>query len=519
MKNYFQAILWVLIIISANSFASKQIFLVTPRISAESSLINGQTGSAVYQITNNTNFTLSNIGLVMPSSVTANTTSVSANSQYCSNPFTLAPGGSCLLKVNLITTLLGTSLNGGPTVCYSQSNPVYCSQPLTPDQMNVPISQGTIPQDCASNYANFTYELTQNFDSSTSFDTGWGPTRVVPALSPSNPNLTNCTTTAGVTWERQRIVAAAQYWVAQKLNYCHHYNPDYATPVSQRGASGSSGGYCNPAVDSMPGSVYYGQQARWNYNGQGSETANNWVNNNQMWYGMDCSNTTSFVYGFAFGTNSTLNIPFDSKTSIQAGQCTNISGESNPSCPSGQNQDQLSPNEQVPNTKILNAPQEAGLLVCADGTTDPDPNHPSMCTGHNGYLSGIASTGCFTQSVTVSQVAQVLQPGDLLYIAGAGGKNCTSNPNPPDPQTNPDGSTSAVTHVIMWLGKQVGYGTNDINPALIAPNDAPCADQSIWQPQVGDWVIVDSHYQGYDYRILTSCFYLNDLWGVRRVLN
>lgn len=70
--------------------------------------------------------------------------------------------------------------------------------------------------------------------------------------------------------------------------------------------------------------------------------------------------------------------------------------------------------------------------------------------------------------------------------------------------------------VVLWLGKQVGYGDNDINPALIAPNSlCPAAD---WLPKIGDWVISDSHYQGADYRVLTSCFYLNNLWGVRRVI-
>lgn len=495
MNTYFQGMIWSLLIssISANSWGTP-IFLVTPTIKAPSSLINGQTTSAVYQVTNNTRYTFSNIGLAqMPAGITPNTTSVSSNTNYCSNPFTLTPGGSCLLKIDLNSSLLNSGITNGPKVCYSQSNPVYCSQPLTPDQLNTTVTQSSIPQDCNSNVTNFNYELSQSFDSTSSFTTGWGPARNPLALSPSNPNLTNCAATAGVTWQQQRVIAAAAFWISQKLNYCHHYNPDYMTPPSQQGAGGSSGGYCNPAVDTMPGSVYYGQQARWNYSGQGSETAYNWVNNNRMWYGMDCSNTTAFIYNFALGTQ------FDSKTNYQAGQVV------------GTSQDNLSPNQQDPldSSKILNNSNAAGLLVCADGTTDPNPNSPSMCTGHGGYLSGINSSGTFTQNVTVAQVAQVLQPGDLLFIAGGG----------PDPQPNPDGSTSEVTHVIMWIGKQVGYGANNINPALIAPDDAPCANPSIWQPQIGDWVIADSHYQGYDYRILTSCFYLNDLWGVRRVIN
>ena len=493
-------------IISMQCFAaSRPFFLVVPIISAESSLINGQFGSAVYQITNNTtiNFSSSGLGL-MTAGVTPNVGSVSQYSQYCTNPFTLAPGGSCLLKVDLNSSLLGQGITSGPNVYFKQSQPVYGSQPAQPEQLNVPVILGPIPQDCNSNYANFNAELSQNFDSTTSFTQGWGPARNPLTLSSSNPNLTNCSTTAGVSWQRQRIVAAAAFWVAQKLNYCHHYNPDYATPVSGRNASGTSGGYCNPASDTMPGSVYYGQQARWNYTGQGSETANNWVNNNQMWYGMDCSNTTAFLYNFAF------DIQFDSKTSSQAGQ-EDCPGSTN--CP----QDDLSPNQQNTGSYVgqyLDNANRAGSLVCADGTIDPNSapgsvGTPTLCVGHGSYLSSINSSGGFDNpAVTIDTLVPngtpILYPGDLLFIAGGG--------------SNPDGSTSEVTHVIMWLGQQVGYGPNDINPAKIAPNDAPCADPSIWQPHIGDWVIVDSHYQGYDYRVLTYCFYLQNLWGVRRVI-
>ncbi|MDX1901230.1 MAG: hypothetical protein SFW66_04380 [Gammaproteobacteria bacterium] len=498
-------------LVSAHCFAgSTPIFLVTPNISVQSSLMNGEIGSAVYQVTNNTQYTLSNIGLAqMPAGITPDTSSVSSNSQYCSNPFTLTAGSSCLLKVTLDTSQLSGGVSSGPIICYSQSTPIYCSQPYTPDRLNMSVTQDPIPQDCDSNYANFNYELSQNFDSTSVFSAGWGPGRNPLPLSPSNPDLTNCPTSAGVTWEQKRVIAAAAFWIAQKLNYCHHYNPDYATPTSLRSASGTDGGYCNPAVDTMPGSVYYGQQARWNYSGEGSETANNWVNNNQMWYGMDCSNTTSFIYNFAFGTNTTLGIPFDSKTNFQAGQ-EGCPGNIN--CP----QDNLSPNQQNVGSfagQYLDNASRAGYLVCVDGTVDANsgPNSagtPTLCAGHGGYLSGINSSGTFTKTVTVAQVAAVLQPGDMLYIAGAG----------PDPQPNPDGSTSEVTHVIMWTGKQVGTGADNIDASLVAPNDAPCADQSIWQPNTGDWLIADSHYQGYDYRVLTTCFYLNDLWGVRRVI-
>ena len=77
-------------------------------------------------------------------------------------------------------------------------------------------------------------------------------------------------------------------------------------------------------------------------------------------------------------------------------------------------------------------------------------------------------------------------------------------------------NSSLVTHVVMWTGKQVGFGPNDIPPAQIAPNGL--CPQATWMPQIGNWVITDSHYQGADYRVLTPCFYLNNLWGVRRVI-
>ncbi len=519
------------------------IFLASPNLAPPSTLINGQQAATVYQITNNTTSTIdrtfADIGLtLMPAGATPDTTPVSLPySQYCSNPFSLAPGASCLLKVDLNSSGLGTGLSMGPIVCPVQGVGVDCVQPSPSDQLNVTVTTQAIPQDCNSNTANFNYELAQPLDSTDASQgdgTAWGPARSTTlSLSPSNPNLASCVTTtapstsAQVSWEQQRIVAAATYWIAQKLNYCHHYNPDWATPVAGRGAAGSAGGYCNPVTDIAPGTPYYGQEARWNYTGIGSETANNWVNNNQMWYGMDCSNYTAFLYNFAFGANTALGIPFDSKTNYQAGQV---------GCPGNQNcfDDFLSPNQQNQNNSstyggagknytgvYLTNSDRAGALVCVDGSVDPysavtytGGNKPTLCAGHGGYLSAIDSRGGLTITVTANQLSTVLNPGDLLYIAG-GGVDPRGNSN------NPDGSSSEVTHVVMWTGKQVGYGTGQINPSLIAPDDICPTSLSPtgWQPQVGDWVITDSHYQGADYRVLTSCFYLNNLWGVRRVIN
>lgn len=105
-------------------------------------------------------------------------------------------------------------------------------------------------------------------------------------------------------------------------------------------------------------------------------------------------------------------------------------------------------------------------------------------------------------SIKASDLAALpLIPDDLLFIAAT--KSTSLTPE-------------KVTHVAMWTGKKVGFGPNDIQPSQIAPNSL-CAP-NIWMPHIGDWVIVDSHYQGPDYRVLTPCFYLNNLWGVRRVI-
>jgi hypothetical protein len=490
-------------VLSVNSFAGTPVFSVTPIfVPPSASLVSGETATGVFQVANNTARSLSNIGLAqMPSSVSASTNSVSDNPHYCTNPFTLAAGASCLLKVNVNTgQYSGTNFSGGPIVCYSQSNPVLCSQPFTTDQLNFGVTQSSIPQDCASNVSNFSYELSQNFDDAATGTADWGPGRRPLPLSPSNPNLTNCPVSAGVAWQRQRIVAAAQYWISQKLNYCHHHVPDFQTTAAYRNAT--LGGYCNPAgvEPSAAQDPYYDSsqypyastttQVRWNYSGKGSQTPSGWVGNNQMWYGMDCSNYTAFLYNFA------LNVQFDSQTGYQAGQAI------------GGAQDSLLPSQQT-HHNVLKGAGAAGELVCADGTTDPGTaagtsTPANLCAGHGGYLTSFNSSRARITPPSISTLASVLKPGDILFIAGGG--------------ANPDGSNSIVTHAIMWLGKQVGYGPNDINPSLVAPNDSPCESYSIWQPTIGSWLITDSHYQGPDYRVLTDCFYLNNLYGVRRVI-
>lgn len=469
-------VLSILGLFSVNSWAAPVMFSVTPRVNPPTQLFKGAIGTAIYQVTNNSSQTLSGIGVTnLPAgvSVVAN-----AGTNYCSAPiFNLAAGASCLIKLAINADAVTSSIvSGGPVVCYSAAHPVYCSQPFSAEQLNVQISGSQQPEDCNSNVANFNNELSQNFDLSES-DPTWGPFPNVLNMSSSSPNIAQCTSTETISWQQQRIIAAADFWVNQKLNYCHHYVPDWITPSSNRGAGLDDGGYCSPKLDLLPGSPYYNQQVRWNYSSQNSQTANNWLKNNYMWYGMDCSNYTRFLYNFAFGTQ------FTGDVSWQAGQSADGS------------QSELSPNQQTVGN-VLDNPDAPGKLVCADNTLEVDHS----CAGHGGYISAIDREGHRDPSAVTSTMLSNLHPGDLLYIAAS----------------LEDGSpASAVTHVVLWTGKTIGDGPDQIPASRIAPDELCPASE--WRT-AGAWVISDSHYQGADYRAITPCFYLNNLWGVRRVI-
>ncbi|WP_298627421.1 hypothetical protein [uncultured Legionella sp.] len=339
-----------------------------------------------------------------------------------------------------------------------------CSFSVYSDEMSFP---------CKDNESNFDFELKQPLTNN-QFVKGWG---LKPNTLQINPEFSVCMNSKVINWKWERLLASADYWVKQKLNYCHHYLPDYSTPLIDRDAELHQGGYCSTAKNIMPGSFYYQQQARWNYKGTGSETIDNWLHNT-MWYGMDCSNYTAFIYNFAFG------LRFSSNTKFQAGQRTDKS------------QNNLSPNQQS-DINVLDNPGAAGKLVCRDNTVEIEHS----CKNHGGYLSVIDAFGVKHPGSIQSSDLAGLHPGDLLFIATS--RSGAANP-------------LAVIHVVMWTGKQVGLGANDIHPDQIAPNKF--CPQKDWMPHSGDWIITDSHYQGPDYRVITPCYYLNNLWGVRRVV-
>lgn len=458
------------VLASCNSWAVN--FSVTPSLSGQSQLIQGQQGTSIYQITNNIQHTLSlsisnlptGLSVLAPASASSLCGPHPELCQYCTFPVILSTASSCLVKLNVNSSQINSSVQGGPRIC---SDPIHCSQPFQINQLSTQILPGPVSSACNDNIANFNYELSLPFDSAAGYDPNWGPARNNFPLSPSNPNLTACI--SSVSWQQQRILAAADLWINQKLNYCEHHVPDFPTPVSQQGNVYGDGGYCNPVVDLAPTTPYYQQQARWNYSGSGSETASNWVNNHAMWYGFDCSNYTAFLYDFALG------VSFSSGIQQQSGQIdtTSSAGPNNGGA------------QTIPGAT-------SGPLVCIDGTTTCAPGN---------YISTIDSSGTYnSNAVTISLLTGALQPGDLIYIAGS---------------LSARAHTSAVTHVIIWTGKTIGTGSGNILPSQIAPNEL-C--QQFWQPVTGQPVIADSHYQGPDYRMLTQCFYLENVWAVRRAI-
>ena len=381
----------------------------------------------------------------------------------------------------------------------------WCSLLLISCSTGATTNTTSVPTFCQSNVANFTRLNGISLIGSSNGASTWGPN----LASLSFPSVLNqCE--SSLTWQQARIMASASYWVGQKPNYCHHHVPTWLPDTS------ASFGVCatNPAV--MP-PVPVESMIRWNYSGNGLESAVTWYNINSglayptgnYGYGLDCSDYTHLVY--AYGES----IVFTSDISMQAGQTTI---ESN-----------LAPNmvgfvdSTTPDVLGLYA---AGQLVCADGTVAPIGATNTSCDGHGGYISVFNSSGVYSNTGVTDAMLNNLQAGDLLYIGG-----CASDPNSLIDTACNNNPRQQVTHVIIWTAQQIGS-------SLIAPNNviAPETDKDVYGSansqcgttsnpywwsvanNVGNWIITDSHYQGPDFRAFTSCFYRNQVWGVRRVL-
>lgn len=367
------------------------------------------------------------------------------------------------------------------------------------------------PSFCQNNVANFTSITGINL-ATTPFDYTWGPAL---ANLPFPTNLAQCQNS--LTWNQQRIAAAISYWVGQKINYCHHHVPTWDPAYTLNGTPNPSADLayaaCSTNSDVMP-PVPTESIIRWNYSGIGNESSGIWYESGshayatgKYSYGVDCSDYTKLVYAYA------ESIYFTSDVSMQAGQAANES--------------ELAPNmagfTDSPESDSLGL-YSAGNLLCNDGSVAPGRGiaNNSSCDSHGGYISVFESNGSYNANDITDSALNNLQLGDLIYIAG-----CASNPNAKNDISCAYNPRQAVTHVIIWTGQKIGQ-SSAISPSMIAPetdtdvwgNQHSQCDTGFWSAtnNQGNWIISDSHYQGPDYRAFTNCFYRNQVWGIRRVL-
>lgn len=322
--------------------------------------------------------------------------------------------------------------------------------------------------DCNSLLTDFSYQQSQPYSSPSGGK--WGPKANQFQLSSEQQACAQ-----DPNWARQRILATAEYWILQKLNYCHHHVPTFRTTDAQITRQQTTDDEFCASNLNLAHNAQNGQLIRWNYSGLGNETADNWQANT-MWYGFDCSDFTAWVYNFGLG------IFFNPAIYWQAGVSFVNDGRS--------------PNAQTEVGELQNG-KAPGNLVCRDGSLE----NSTLCA--NGYFSTIDNQGLKTIILNNQDYAK-LQAGDILFV-GATQRDLAGNPN----------GQNIVTHAYLWTAKKIGNAKNEIPLAKIAPHKPYDGDDCM--PKVGNWVIIDSTYQGPDYR--SFCTYYNkNIWGVRRVI-
>jgi len=313
-----------------------------------------------------------------------------------------------------------------------------------------------------------------------SAEANWQSAAIDPPYGPKPKSLALVTTSVQppgmeeVAWRQQRLVAALDYWIDQKLNYCHHHIPLW-TPPDDAAQAAPVFRISNGRYSRTEGTTTYTQTcspARRPNGAQGisdipqncADTTANCIDPSQVqWKGLDCSDFTSWVYNFAFGVIPT-DVPLPTGVGTQA-----CNGEYT---------------------------QESTGVKGAGGGILLDINHRNL-----------------------GELEAYLKPGDLLYIL-------------PEAQkvTDTDIAFNTVVHVVVWTGKVWGDIRNDKayyqegdgkNFGMAGDRvggdfgnyssvDNPLTDQTP--------LIVDSHYAGPAYRPFLG-WYRKHLSHVRRVIN
>ena len=301
----------------------------------------------------------------------------------------------------------------------------------------------------------------------------WGPlaAQYGPISAPSG-----CADIA--TFQRELVMAVENYWVDQNINYCHHHVPGWLPPDDSAEADPK---YRNASAGSTSGTTSkpaqrYGMTCTAQRDVDGSQVvqgasdavASPLAKAQVQWHGVDCSDFTAWVYNFAGLTNPNNGV----ETAISTQACmTPQGGEA---------------------TQSWAGPAQAGILL--------DINHGNFDT-----------------------TANLLAPGDLLYIELAPPKGWTETPT----------STIGLSHVVTWTGKtwrELRNGPEGwrYDPALIGQPSSRLggdiarilgSDDVLGTLEAKNpYMIIDSHYAGPAYRPFVG-WYRTSLSNVRRIVN
>ncbi len=112
----------------SSTYAPTALFNVTAQNNAQGSVLDGRTSLVRYTITNKSKRRLENNGVVnLPNGITQ----VTQGNNICAQRFSLENEESCTLELLVNSELMGTQIHGGPRVCHTPENQVFCSDPLT----------------------------------------------------------------------------------------------------------------------------------------------------------------------------------------------------------------------------------------------------------------------------------------------------------------------------------------------------------------------------------------------------
>jgi hypothetical protein len=160
---------------------------MVPQGALPTTIISSGTVTAKYTVTNNTPYSLRNIGLnYKPSGQTpigvTQTTSGTNSPSTCDKPINLNAGASC----TLVLTITGSDLDGGgafggPELCYESNTPSRCSVPAPGSQLNVTLERIVLTLSIAAGYDDSSHApyLAQSNDMGSTWSS-WTPPSGLP---------------------------------------------------------------------------------------------------------------------------------------------------------------------------------------------------------------------------------------------------------------------------------------------------------------------------------------------------